>query len=198
MNHIPADGALPPKTTSAASFSWPGSRSVSTPQPLTLLLLLAAGVAAAVLHESFRLPLRMPGYHGIEWLAILVLARLASSRPAAGMVTGIGAALATCCIGSGGNGQTVMALTFLLQGCLADALLFRPSVRLAYYLWLPLAGAMIHMTAPLMRNAWMMLAAGTLPFGSLTHGIGYPLATHALFGAAGALLGLAIFVCRKP
>lgn len=197
MKHLPADGALPPKTTSGASFDWPGARGAARASPLGLLLVLAAGIAAAVLHERFRLPLHMPGHHGIEWLALLVLARLASGWPSAGMVAGIGAALATYGLGHGGHGQAVMAATFLLQGCLADALLFRPRVRLAFYVWVPLAGALIHMTSPLLKNAWMMAADGTPSFGALTHGIGYPLATHALFGACGALLGLVIVVGRR-
>ncbi|GGI53455.1 hypothetical protein GCM10011430_06290 [Oxalicibacterium solurbis] len=197
MNRFSADGALPPKTTSASTFDWPGSRSATSPLPVALLLLLAAGIAAALLREAFRLPLRMPGHHGIEWLAILVLARLTSARPVAGMVTGIGAALTTICVGSG-HGQMALALTLLLQGCLADALLFRPRLRIVFFAWIPIAGALIHMTAPLLRNTWMSLVAGTLPFHSLVNGLAYPLATHALFGAAGATIGLLVFLSRKP
>ena len=80
MKPISVDGVLPPKTTSN-SFEWPGNGKAATVAlPFELLLLFGAGMLATVLHQSFRLPLHMPGYHGMEWLAILMLVLRAYER----------------------------------------------------------------------------------------------------------------------
>lgn len=201
MKTISTAGVPLPKTTSSA-FSWPGTRDHAAPYPLALelILLLGAGALAVVLHQSFRLPLRMPGYHGMEWFALLMLARLLSNRGAAGMVVGLGAA-ATACMYAGGiglDGKSAQMLTYLLQGCVVDALVFRPGARiravLPYFIWLPVVGALTHMIAPLTRNVFSGLSAGAVQFGSLINGIGYPLMTHALFGAVGAFLGLLLYL----
>lgn len=201
MKTISTDGVQLPKTTSSA-FSWPGTRDQADKYPLALelLLLLAVGVLAAVLHQSFRIPLRMPGYHGMEWFALLILARLLSNRGAAGMVVGLGAAT-TACIYAGGiglDGKSAQMMTYLLQGCIVDALVFRPDARirslLPYFILLPVVGALTHMIAPLTRNVFSSMSAGTIEFGSLINGIGYPLSTHALFGAIGAFLGLLLYL----
>lgn len=201
MKTISTDGVQLPKTTSDA-FSWPGTRNQAGKYPLALelVLLLGVGVLAAVLHQSFRIPLRMPGYHGMEWFALLILARLLSRSSAAGMVVGLGAA-ATACIYAGGlglDGKSAQMMTYLLQGCIVDALVFRPHARiralLPYFIWLPMVGALTHMIAPLTRNVFSGMSAGAIEFGSLINGIGYPLSTHALFGAIGALLGLLLYL----
>lgn len=59
------------------------------------IVLLCLGVLAVIAHASFRFPLHLPGHHGLEWMALLVIARQgASYRWAAGIVA-VGAALAT-------------------------------------------------------------------------------------------------------
>lgn len=199
MKTMSTDGVPLPKTTSGA-FSWPGTRDRkdSTPIAVEVVLLLAVGVLAAMLHQSFRIPLRMPGYHGMEWFALLMCARLLSNRGAAGMIVGLGAAT-TACVYAGGigfDGKSAQMLTYLLQGCIVDALVFRSTGRslLPYFIWLPAVGAVTHMIAPLTRNVFSAVSAGAIEFGSLVHGIGYPLATHALFGGIGALAGLLIYL----
>ncbi|GGI20860.1 hypothetical protein [Oxalicibacterium faecigallinarum] len=197
MKPISTAGAQLPRTTSG-SFEWPGTRDQQDKFPLALevILLLAVGVLAAVLHQSLRIPLRMPGYHGMEWFALLILARLLSNRSSAGMVVGLGAATkAFVYAGSIGlDGKSAQMLTYLLQGCIVDVLLFRSRSPLPWFVWLPAVGAITHMIAPLTRNVFSGISAGTIEFGSLIHGIGYPLATHALFGAIGASAGLLIYL----
>lgn len=197
MSLISADGVLPQKISSG-SFNWPAYRnnSRSVPLPLELVLLFGAGVIAVVLHQSFRLPLRMPGYHGMEWFAILVLARLASDRNTAGMAVGVGAAVTALFYagGMGLDGKSAQAVTYLLQGCLIDAFLFKPVMRLPFYVWIPIAGSLAHMVSPITKNAFSGLSAGALQFGVLLNGISYPLMTHALFGAGGATIGLLVYL----
>ena len=196
QQQISADGVRPPKTSSN-SFEWPGNGKASNlALPLELLILLGAGILAAGLHQSFRLPLRLPGYHGIEWLAILTLARLISTRPGAGMVTGLGAATAALVYagGFGFDGKSAQMLTYILQGCILDALIFKSRITFSAFIWVPLVGAVVHMISPLVKNTFVSLGSSALNFGSLLNGISYPLMTHALFGATGSALGLLIYL----
>ena len=88
---------------------WSGARSssatshASLPLAWQVLLLLAAGVTVALLHEGFRFPLKMPGHHGIEWFGILLLARLASPLKLAGITVAAGAILGTATFGAHGS-----------------------------------------------------------------------------------------------
>ena len=45
-----------------------------------LLWLVSLGVAVVVLEQAFRWPLQMPGHHGLEAMALLVLGRLSCSH----------------------------------------------------------------------------------------------------------------------
>jgi hypothetical protein len=109
------------------------------------------------------------------------------------MWVGIGAAGTLLALGGavGIDGRSVQMLTYLLQGMLLDALYAACLMLPLRWLWVAAIGAAVHAVAPLLKNALAGLGAST-GFGSLANGIAYPLLTHALFGAAGALAGLAL------
>lgn len=196
MNPVSVSGAQPQNPTSN-SFEWPGKLRVHKHAfVLELLILFGAGVLAAVLHQTFRWPLRMPGYHGVEWLCLLMLARFYSARAGAGLIAGLGAATAAMVYaGSVGiDGKTAQMLTYIVQGCVLDAFIFKSRTKISAWLYVPVVGAVVHMLSPLVRNVFMSLGGGALNFGSLLNGMTYPLMTHALFGAVGSLIGLAIFL----
>ena len=196
MNRKPAHGVS--STVSLSSATEVTSRPAPLSLPAQYALLVGAGALAVALHQSLRLPLHLPGHHGIEWLAILVLARLLARTPAAGLVAGFGAA-ATLMALSGGvgiDGRGAQMLTYLLQGALLDAL-FAASLRLPLrWLWIAIIGAAVHSVAPLVKNALAAFGPAS-GFGSLLNGVAYPLFTHAVFGAAGALIGLAMHAAAQ-
>lgn len=178
------------RQTSHGDASLGNWSSVSRPASGTaigLLLLLGAGAAAAILHESFRWPLRMPGHHGLEWLAILVFARVLSTRPWAAFALACGAAL-TALTPLGGHEGSVRPLTYLVQGFTLDLLyllILRYRLPLALSV---LAGALTHALSPLLKS--LMALGGAAGFDSLSKGLAFPLMTHAGFGATGAAVGL--------
>ncbi len=149
------------------------------------LVLLGAGALATLIHEAARIGLHLPGRHGIEWLAILLLARTASSLRGAALVVAVGAILASMASAAAHEPLSMRWLIYLLQAGAIDALfvawpsLFRSLPALL------LTGAAVHAVAPLTKQAVHGLSG--MPFGSLSQGIGYPLLSHMLFGACGAL-----------
>jgi hypothetical protein len=171
------------------------SSSATSPLVVELALLAAAGLAAALLHEAFRWPLKLPGHHGLEWLAILMAARLLSQRPGAALAVAGGAALgALGLMGTEPNAQR--AGIYLVQGLVLDGLFLLLRGGVAPFLLAPLLGATVHALSPLVKNALLLPGAATL--GSLSQGLAWPLATHAAFGAVGALCGaLAVRALRR-
>jgi hypothetical protein len=153
------------------------------------LLLFGGGVTAVILHRTTDLSLGLPGHHGIEWMALLLIGRVSSRFRGAGTLTGIGASFAsTLPFLQGGNPFTW--LFYLLPGLVMDVA-FRYFPGYANKLWfLILLGGLAHITKPIGQLA-MNLITGW-PFGSFRYGVLYPFASHLLFGMIGGLLGALI------
>ena len=156
--------------------------------PMALFLLLL-GVGTVVLPAILRLPLKLPGHHGVEWMALLMIGRTTSRYRWAASVSSAGAGL-TALLPIWGSDDPILWLTYLLPGLVIDAGM--PLVRRwGESLWsLAVLAGLAHGTKPLLR-----LAVGAIfgwPYGSLLGGVIYPLALHIVFGAIGGLLGAGI------
>lgn len=150
------------------------------------LLLIGSGVTAVVLHRTLDLSLGLPGHHGMEWMALLILGRASSRFRGAGTLTSLGAASASMLpFLQGGN--SFIWLFYLLPGLVLD-LAFRYLPRFTNKLWfLILLSGLAHVTKP-MGQLIINLITGW-PFGSFRYGVLYPFASHLLFGMIGGLLG---------
>src|SRR5512138_1720083 len=155
------------------------------------LLLIGSGVTAVVLHRALDLSLGLPGHHGIEWMALMIIGRASSRFRGAGTLTSLGAASASMLpFLQGGN--SFAWFFYLLPGPVMD-LAFRYLPRLANKLWfLILLGGLAHVTKP-MGQLTINLITGW-PFGSFRYGVLYPFASHFLFGMIGGLLGGSILL----
>jgi hypothetical protein len=171
---------------------FPRKWSSSFPTSLSLvwweaLLLLGSGALAVVLHQVLRMPLQLPGRHGIEWMALLVLSRSMSRFRWAGGLSGLGAAVCSLLPIWGALDDPLIWLFYLVPGIVMD-LAFTALPHWREQIWfLAGLGGLAHATKPLGR--WAINLATGLPYSSLWVGVGYPLATHLLFGVVGGLLG---------
>ena len=158
--------------------------------PLEYVLLAGLGVLAVALHQALRFPMQLPGRHGIEWMALLIVGRVASRQRGAGSVVGVGAAAASLLPMWAAGEDPLAWLTYLIPGLLVDlAYAALPRWR-ANLVFLASLGGLTFATKPLLR--WIVSLATGLPQPSLLLGLGYPLATHLLFGALGAFLGAVV------
>ena len=153
------------------------------------LLLFGSGVLAVVLHRAYDTSLGLPGHHGMEWMALMILGRALSRFRGAGMLTGVGASLAsTLPFLQGGNPYAW--LFYVLPGLVMD-LAFRYLPDLADKFWfLVLLGGLAHATKPLGQLIVNLITGW--PFGSFRNGFLYPFASHLLFGMIGGLIGALI------
>ena len=153
------------------------------------LLLIGSGVTAVVLHRAFDTSLGLPGHHGVEWMALMIIARVSSRFRGAGTLSSVGASFAsTLPFLQGGNPYAW--LFYLLPGILMD-FAFRYLPRYADQIWfLILLGGLAHTTKPIGQLTVNLITGW--PFGSFRYGVLYPFAGHLLFGMIGGLLGALI------
>jgi len=153
------------------------------------LLLIGSGIMAVVLHRAYDLSLGLPGHHGIEWMALMILGRASSRFRGAGTLTGIGASFAsTTPLLHGENPFTW--LFYLLPGPVMD-FAFHYLPRFANKFWfLVLLSGLAHATKPIGQLTINLITGW--PFGSFRFGVLYPFASHLLFGMIGGLLGALI------
>ncbi len=158
-------------------------------------LLVGSGLLVVALHQALRMPLGLPGRHGVEWMAILVIVRCASNLPAAGSISMAGAAAFSAVPLWGATHDPFIWITYLIPGIVID-LLWRVLPRAKTRVWVtalllvPIA-SLAHLTKPIVR--WIISLIAGWPYGSFRYGVGYPVLTHALFGLAGGALGVALF-----
>lgn len=178
--------------TSGSSSRGSALSSIEPVGPLSigrLAFLAGLGVLTVLLHETFHYPLKLPGHHGLEGMALLVLGRLScTSRWAATIVC---ASAATASAGIGASlGLSAAALT-LAPGVALDLFV------MAWPMWrtqlwvLPILVAFAHATKPLLR--WGLAEMSGLQFGSLKAGVFYPVSTHLAYGLAGAFIAVVMW-----
>lgn len=149
-----------------------------------VLVLLAVGLLAVLLHQALRAPLHLPGRQGLIWMGLLATGRSASRQQWAGTTIGLGAGLGAfgCFL------DPLSGFIYSLSGVFVDwAYTALPGMRARMWLFAGACG-LVHALKPLLRYGIDLFTP--LPHGSLAFGLAYPLTTHFLFGAAGALAGL--------
>ena len=185
-----ADGAWQPKS-SLNSIDW-----ASSEEWPRITLLLFAGVAATVLHARLHLPLKLPGHHGLEWMAILLFARCTSSYRWAAVLVAVGAASSSAIPvwGFKEPGYSY-ALVYLVQGVVLD-LLYVTGIRLRHWtLALALFGSLAYVTKPFVH--WLLLQTVGGHYGSVMSDLWFPVASHLLFGFTGGLAGVLLWKAAR-
>ena len=151
-----------------------------------IALLLAIGILAVLLYSLFHWPMKMPGRHGLEWMALLIFARSTSHYRWAATVAAFGAA-ASVQLPVTGLHEPWAALSYLLPGILVDLFFQSGKAWRHYVFFLAVIAAFSHATRPLLHYVETLYLG--VPHGSLSGGLAYPILTHLGFGFAGGLTG---------
>ena len=145
------------------------------------LVLFSLGIAAALIHAATRFPLHLPGHQGIEWMALLMLARMASRYRWAATVAAAGAAAVAPFLGFH---DPLTSVAYLLPGVILDLAAFVSAGNLVVMV----AGAALGYTAHPVLD-WLLLQATGTQFGPAQAAF----AAHLMFGLLGALLGAGLW-----
>lgn len=164
------------------------STSFAQSKQAELLILIGAGMLAIALHKVLRWPLDMPGRHGLEFMAIFVFLRLASTQTWAATVAAVGAVIATVMFSGASSSIGIGMVILALQGVSLDLLYNHLSWRGRLLFLLPLIAALVHAIKPISK----FLAESHLSIysDSLSGGLLIPVMSHCLFGFFGGLFGL--------
>jgi len=156
-----------------------------------LLLLVLAGMLIVYLAQVVKLPIKMPGRHGFELMAILLLSRSASNLHWAATTVGLSAmctSLLGASAGRDADGGITSALHLLIAGGLVDVAWRFVSPTLWFGALMASVLGLIHVCKPLVRAA--VASFTDMQFGSLASGLLYPASTHFMFGFVGAWVAL--------
>ena len=162
---------------------------------LEILMLISIGISAIVLRSYLRIPLGIPGRHGLEFMALLIIARRVSKLPFASVVAMIGASTFMF-VPFIGTKDPFLPIIYLLMGGVLDILYFmfrNPENRLAI---LSLIGGLAYMVIPISRLG-VYLFTGVLERSFIKSGFIIPILSHFAFGVAGALLGAGLIFSIK-
>lgn len=150
--------------------------------PLALYL-IALGSIGVALHATVRVPLHLPGHHGLEWMGLLAFARMTVPRRWSATAAGV-AATAVAFLPVWGFHDGMAPLVYLVSAVALDALCVLIPSRFPPRLVVSLAAALA------------FSAAGVLTFFAGPHGaaqsgpgLGLWLWSHFGFGLAGAFIG---------
>lgn len=162
---------------------------------LEILFLFVLGISAIVLRSYLRIPLGIPGRHGLEFMALLMIGRRVSKLPFASVIAMVGAT-SFMFVPFIGIKDPFLPVIYLLMGVVLDFLYFafrNPANRLAI---LSLIGGIAYMVIPISRLG-IYLFTGVLERSFIKSGFIVPILSHFAFGVAGALLGAGLIYSIK-
>lgn len=154
-----------------------------------IMLLLMVGFIATWLHLRFRIPLKLPGRHGLEFMLLVMGARAFSNLRLTSTVTVTGSILASLIPGLG-YGDPMLPFIYLAMGATIDFVWYKWN---AIWVWIPLAallGGIVYSFIPIFRM-FLSPLFGTI-HASLSNGLLFPWMTHFVFGTIGALAGVGL------
>jgi hypothetical protein len=157
---------------------------------LEALLLMGLGALAVLMHARLRSPISVPGHHGIEFMALLLLGRLSSNLKFASTISsfGIGLLLLFPVLGFR---DPLMGFNCMLPGFLLD-ICYLAGGNLSKKIWfVVLIAGLSYMMIPISR---LIITAFTgYQYGSfLKYGPIVPVLSHFAFGLSGGLFGTGI------
>lgn len=176
------------------NLSSPIQTSIAHPA-IEYVMLTLLGAIAITAHSKLRMPLNIPGHHGIEFMMLLLIGRQASKLPWASSISSLGIGIALL-FPVWGFSDPFMGFNYLLPGILLDLAFHLNQKRAKNFFFIILAGGVSYMTIPLSR-AFISLLSGYVYKSFLKHGIFTSVASHFLFGTIGAALGTGIAQIKR-
>ena len=157
-----------------------------------ILILVFFGFLAAFLRARLRIPLHMPGHHGVEIMFLIVLARLISRLPISSTITSMSAA---GCMLIPGLGYTdpFLPVIFICFGLFLDwAFRIFPKLHLNI-IFILLVSGIAYSIIPLSR--FLLVAFTNFPYDSILRGgFAMNLISHFCFGALGGFIAISSYI----
>lgn len=162
---------------------------------IEILLLILTGVFIATLRAYLRVPLNIPGRHGIEVMGILIAARMLSGQSFASSITML-AGGAMMFLPFMGYKDPTIPIMYMMMGFSLDFFWSQLKLNTKNAYVVALIGGLTYMMIPVLRLG--IHFSGLYFISSFAkHGIFIPILSHFLFGALGTLVGFGIIKSLK-
>ena len=157
-----------------------------------LLILMFFGFLLAFLRARLRIPLHIPGHHGVEVMFLIILARLITRMPIASTITTMSAA-ACMFIPGLGYSDPFLPVVFVLFGLFLDwAFKIFPKLHLSVPFVILISG-IAYSFIPISR--FLIVAFTNFPYDSFLKSLfGYNLLSHFFFGALGGSIAITSYI----
>ncbi len=153
---------------------------------LEIIVLSLIGFAAVALRTRLRIPLNMPGHHGLEVMALILIGRQWSKLSLAGSVSTLAASFLLLTTWAGIK-DPFLPIIYILMGAIIDLFYRWMGERKNALLPLALIGGIAYAIIPLGRA--LIHLTTSFPYESfLKTGFIYPIVSHFLYGFLGGLL----------
>jgi len=165
-------------------------RQVSQRSPVAAIAIaVAIGLAAALAKRYLDFSLGIPGHAGVGWIAVLVSGRLINGGPGMATVAGISMGLWGVPVGLDHSVAYNVTLYGMAGALLDSGTLLKLPLHRAWGAML--AGVIVHLAkfGFIFANAWMADMIRRVEIYGFVRALG----NHVVFGAAGGLLGWAIW-----
>lgn len=159
-----------------------------------VFVIFFVGVLAAFLHAKLRIPLKMPGHHGLEFMFIMMTVRSLSGFKFATSISAAGA-MSFAFLPFGGFNDPIMPLSLLLPGIIIDILYFTLPKWNKNILILGLFAGIAYAMIPLIRLVFSSFTGYIYP--NMVTTPFYPIISHFIWGLAGGLLSTGIIKLAK-
>lgn len=162
---------------------------------LEVIVILLAGTLAIVLHARLRIPMNVPGHHGIEFMAIIVAVRLASKMKWAASISalGIGVFILFPILGFK---DPMMGFNYMLPCVFMDFAYNQVKFNKYKNILIAISAGLAYMLIPISRI--ITTFATGYPYSTfLKHGFITPVVTFFIFGLLGGLLGTGLYKLGK-
>lgn len=158
-----------------------------------VLLFFLFGVAITFVRANIRVPLHIPGRHGVEIMFLFTFLRLIIPYRWAGTMMGAGAAFAAFFPVFGFH-DPFMPLMVAMPAVGLDLFLDNVKLLRKHIVFIALAAGFCYLSIPVVR---ILLGSFGVVYGSFVGGVWFPLLSHFLFGTIGGFLGASFAKVRK-
>jgi hypothetical protein len=160
-----------------------------------LIILSLLGALAVVLRAKLRIPLNMPGHHGLEVMALLIGGRMFSKIPIASSISTFAAALCIYIPFLGFKDPFLPAI-YLALGISIDVLFWFSKKIGTNFLLFAIIGGIAYTLIPAIRLFLHSLGAFEYVL-FIKRGLIIPFITHFAFGFAGGLTAASLHLISK-
>jgi len=155
-----------------------------------VFFILILGFTAMLIHSRVKLGLHIPGHHGFEFMAMILIAKLVTQFRLSGTLFSLGT-ISILLFPILGFTNPLAALTFAIPGIIFDIFSNFIKKKKGYLLFYALFAGISYSTIPIIRIILSM--NGVFLYKTLIFGAFYPIFSHFCFALFGAFTGIGLF-----